>query len=87
MYLEDITGDYDFNIVIQGFLKDKSVLYVFQKSVLNDVSSYRPIFFDKVNGTVLINKYARSSAYEENRSRESYPISLEKYEKWGRFNN
>ncbi|MCD2374193.1 pallilysin-related adhesin [Borreliella burgdorferi] len=83
MYLEDITGDYDFNIVIQGFLKDKSVLYVFQKSVLNDVSSYRPIFFDKVNGTVLINKYARSSAYEENRSRESYPISLEKYEKVG----
>ncbi len=83
MYLEDITGDYDFNIVVQGFLKDKSVLYVFQKSVLNDVSSYKPIFFDKVNGTVLINKYARSSAYEENRSRESYPISLEKYEKVG----
>ncbi|WP_215535068.1 pallilysin-related adhesin [Borreliella bavariensis] len=83
MYLEDITGDYDFNIVVQGFLKNKSVLYVFQKSVLNDVSSYKPIFFDKVNGTVLINKYARSSAYEENRSRESYPISLEKYEKVG----
>ncbi|QFI14201.1 pallilysin-related adhesin [Borrelia sp. CA_690] len=83
MYLEDITGDYDFNIVVQGFLKDKSVLYVFQKSVLNDVSSYKPIFFDKVNGTVLINKYTRSSAYEENRSRESYPISLEKYEKVG----
>ncbi|WPM06245.1 pallilysin-related adhesin [Borreliella sinica] len=83
MYLEDITGDYDFNIVVQGFLKDKSVLYVFQKSVLNDVSSYKPIFFEKVNGSVLINKYARSSAYEENRSRESYPISLEKYEKAG----
>ncbi|WKD00411.1 pallilysin-related adhesin [Borreliella americana] len=83
MYLEDITGDYDFNIVVQGFLKDQSVLYVFQKSVLNDVSSYKPIFFDKVNGTVLINKYARSSAYEENRSRESYSISLEKYEKVG----
>ncbi|MBB6043200.1 hypothetical protein HNP68_000813 [Borrelia yangtzensis] len=83
MYLEDITGDYDFNIVVQGFLKDKSVLYVFQKSVLNDVSSYKPIFFEKVNGTVIINKYTRSSAYEENRSRESYPISLEKYEKVG----
>ncbi|AJA89892.1 hypothetical protein OY14_00190 [Borreliella chilensis] len=83
MYLEDITGDYDFNIVIQGFSKDNSVLYVFQKSVLNDVSSYRPIFFDIVNGTILINKYARSSAYEENRSRESYSISLEKYEKVG----
>ncbi|WKC75789.1 pallilysin-related adhesin [Borreliella valaisiana] len=83
MYLEDITGDYDFNIVVQGFLKDQSVLYVFQKSVLNDVSSYKPIFFEKVNGTVIINKYTRSSAYEENRSRESYPISLEKYEKVG----
>ncbi|AWG42443.1 hypothetical protein CR532_00185 [Candidatus Borreliella tachyglossi] len=83
MYLEDITGDYDFDIVVQGFLKEESVLYVFQKAVANDVSSYRPIFFDKVNGSIIINKYDRSSDYDNKKSRESYSISLEKYEKQG----
>ncbi|WP_024654213.1 pallilysin-related adhesin [Borrelia persica] len=83
MYLEDITGDYDFDIVVQGFLDEDAVLYVFKRAVANDVSSYRPIFFDKVNGNIIINKYARSSAYDDKKSRESYSISLERYEKQG----
>ncbi|AHH10194.1 pallilysin-related adhesin [Borrelia coriaceae] len=83
MYLEDITGDYDFDIVVQGFLDEDSVLYVFQRAISNDVASYRPIFFDKVNGSILINKYDRSSAYDDKKSRESYSISLERYEKQG----
>ncbi|WKC57633.1 pallilysin-related adhesin [Borrelia sp. P9F1] len=83
MYLEDITGDYDFDIVVQGFLNEETVLYVFQKAVANDVSSYRPIFFNKVNGSIIINKYDRSSAYDDKQSRESYSISLEKYNKQG----
>ncbi|UER67260.1 pallilysin-related adhesin [Borrelia sp. BU AG58] len=83
MYLEDITGDYDFDIVVQGFLNEETVLYVFQKAVANDVSSYRPIFFNKVNGSIIINKYDRSSAYDDKQSRESYSISLEKYDKQG----
>ncbi|UPA17575.1 pallilysin-related adhesin [Borrelia puertoricensis] len=83
IYLEDITGDYNFDIVIQGFLDEDSVLYVFQRAVANDVASYRPIFFDKVNGSIIINKYDRSSAYDDKKSRESYSISLERYEKQG----
>ncbi|UGQ16868.1 pallilysin-related adhesin [Borrelia sp. RT1S] len=83
MYLEDITGDYDFDIVVQGFLNEETVLYVFQKAVANDVSSYRPVFFNKVNGSIIINKYDRSSAYDDKQSRESYSISLEKYNKQG----
>ena len=84
MYLEDITGDYDFDIVVQGFSM-KRLFYMFFKSgwVANDVSSYRPIFFNKVNGSIIINKYDRSSAYDDKQSRESYSISLEKYDKQG----
>ncbi|AGT27043.1 pallilysin-related adhesin [Borrelia miyamotoi] len=83
MYLEDITGDYYLDIVVQGFLNEDSVLYVFQRSVANDVASYRPIFFDKVNGSIIINKYDRSSAYDDKKSMESYSISLERYERQG----
>ncbi|AHH08002.1 pallilysin-related adhesin [Borrelia anserina] len=83
MYLEDITGDYNLDIVVQGFLGEDSVLYVFQRAVANDVSSYRPIFFDRVNGSIIINKYERSSAYDDKQSNESYSISLERYEKQG----
>ncbi|AYE35939.1 hypothetical protein DB313_00205 [Borrelia turcica IST7] len=83
MYLEDITGDYDFDIVVQGFFNEETVLYVFQKAIANDVSSYRPIFFHKVNGSIIINKYDRSLAYDDKQSRESYSISLERYDKQG----
>ena len=83
MYLEDITGDYYLDIVVQGFSNEDSVLYIFQRTIPNDVASYRPIFFDKVNGNIIINKYNRSLAYDEKKSRESYSISLERYEKQG----